>query len=490
MPDSTPLVAARRIARATRAPIVPVDDTLPAAAADGGILLADRPLDDALYAELARALPRFQALVLWLPGADSETGVALLERHGFDHGLLDAVTLPEPGVLAVLAADESRAAANELAVRTSERPFSALAIMPAFNEADVVFHAIGALVAEGVDVYLLDHESTDETVAAATPWLGRGLVAIESFPGDSGYAARNRTEMVWRDILARVAEVSGEVAADWYLFVNADEFREAPFAGATLRDGLREVDELGFNAVNFELADFRPTPEDAFVPGEDVRLHLRYYEPPGSYDELQVKAWKRRPTPVDLVSHGGHDVLFEGKRVFPVPFILRHYPIRSAAHGARKVLAERVARFAAEERADGWHVQYDRYIDGAEFLQARETLLRFDGDRFRADLLARVLRQILLVATARGSDLATGDLDLGGLAGLLGRRGHGVVGASELQAAQSVLLTRGHPGAGRPGIAALADELGSVFAAQARLGGNMQLAASLGAARESLRRAA
>jgi hypothetical protein len=489
MPDSTPLVAARRIARASRVPIVPVDDVLPGATSDGGILLADRPLDEALYGELARALPRFQALVLWLPGADSDTGGALLERHGFDHGLLSTVALPEPGILAVLAADESRARANELAVNTPERPFSALAIMPAFNEADVVFHAIGALVAEGVDVYLLDHESTDETVEAATPWLGRGLVAIESFPGDSGYAARNRTEMVWRDILARVAEVSGEIPADWYLFVNADEFREAPFTGTTLRDGLREVDELGFNAVNFELADFRPTPEDVFVEG-DVRLALGHYEPPGSYDELQVKAWKRRTRPVDLVSHGGHDVLFEGKRVFPVPFILRHYPIRSAAHGTRKVLAERIARFAAEERADGWHVQYDRYVDGAEFLHARETLVRWDGDRFRAELLARVLRQLLLVATARGSDPAAGDLDVGALAGWLGRRGHGTVGAPELEAAQVVLLTRGHPGSEQAGVAAIADELGSVFAAQARLGGNMQLAASLGAARAALQRAA
>ena len=92
--------------------------------------------------------------------------------------------------------------------------------MPAYNEADVIFHAVGALVAEGVDVYLLDHESTDGTADAARPWLGRGLVHIESFPGDAGYPERNRNEMVWRDILRRVGEVSGEVAADWYLFVN------------------------------------------------------------------------------------------------------------------------------------------------------------------------------------------------------------------------------------------------------------------------------
>ncbi|HEY1478799.1 MAG TPA: glycosyltransferase family 2 protein [Gaiellales bacterium] len=487
MPDSPPLLAARRLARAARAPIVPVDGALPAGL-DGAVLLADAPLGDALLAEIAVALPRCEALVLWLPGADTAAGVELLDRHGFAHGMLNDVALPEPGVLAVLASDEGRAARNELAVNTPDRPFSALAIMPAFNEADVIHHAIGALVAEGVDVYLIDHESTDGTVAAASPWLGRGLVTIESFPGDSGYAERNHTEMVWRDILARVGEVSGERAADWYLFVNADEFREAPFTGMTLRDGLREADELGYSAVNFELADFRPTPEDAFVPGQDVRLALGHYEPPGSYDELQVKAWKAQPTPVDIVTHGGHDVLFAGKRVFPVPFILRHYPIRSAEHGRRKVLAERLARFAAEERADGWHVQYDRYVDGAEFLQARDTLVAWNGDRFRAELMSRVLRQVLLVNAARGSELALGDLEPHALTAWMARRGHGTVTTPDIQAAQGVLLQRGAQT--QSALTAIADDLGAIFEAQARLAGNMQLSASLGGARAALHRAA
>jgi hypothetical protein len=299
-----------------------------------------------------------------------------------------------------LTSDEAKAETHATALRATERPFRALAIMPAFNEADVIFHAIGALVAEGVDVYLIDHESADGTVEAAKPWLGRGLVAIERFPEESGYPERNRTEMVWRDILRRVGEVSGEVPADWYMFVNADEFREAPWPGVTLADALCEVDELGFNAVNFELLNFRPTPQDSFVDGADVRLHLCHYEPPGPYDVLQIKAWKAQPAVVDLVHHGGHDLLFEGKRVFPVPFLLRHYPIRSAEHGRRKVLAERISRFAAEERAGGWHVQYDHYADGADYLHERKTLTAYDGDRVRATLLARSLRELLAAAPA------------------------------------------------------------------------------------------
>jgi Glycosyl transferase family 2 len=386
-PPSPALAAARRLARATHAQILPADGS-PPRDADGAILLADAP-SDALLA----ALPRIEALVLWLPDATIDEAVALLE--GAEHGSIDRIEGPEPGTLAVLAADEARAEAHAQALQAPERPFRALAVMPAFNEADVVFHAIGALVSEGVDVYLLDHESTDGTAEAAEPWLGRGLVRIERFPEEAGYPERNRTEMVWRDILRRVGEVTGEVPADWYLFVNADEFREAPWPNVTLADGLREVDDLGFNAVNFELLNFRPTPQDAFVDGADVREHLRHYEAPGHYDVLQIKAWKAQPQVVDLVHHGGHDVLFAGKRVFPVPFLLRHYPIRSAEHGRRKVLAERLARFAAEERAGGWHIQYDHYADGADYLHDRATLVEYDPDRVRAALLARSVRELL-----------------------------------------------------------------------------------------------
>jgi hypothetical protein len=394
-PPSPALAAARRLARATHALILPADAALPPGS-DGAILLAGDAPNEALFA----ALPRVEALVLWLPGASPDDAVALLERHGAEHGSLDRLELPEPGVLAVLAGDEARAEAHAQALRVQERPFRALAVMPAFNEADVIFHAIGALVSEGVDVYLIDHESTDGTAEVARPWLGRGLVRIERFPEEAGYSERNRTEMVWRDILRRVGEVTGEVPADWYLFVNADEFREAPWPGVTLAEGLREVDELGFNAVNFELLDFRPTPQDAFVEGSDVREHLRHYEPPRHYDVLQIKAWKAQPAVADLVQHGGHDVLFAGKRVFPVPFLLRHYPIRSAEHGRRKVLAERLARFAAEERAGGWHVQYDHYADGADYLHERATLMEYDADRVRAALLSRTLRGLLYAAAS------------------------------------------------------------------------------------------
>jgi hypothetical protein len=483
---SPALTAARRLARRAACSILPVDDVL-APGHDGAVLLVDAEPSEALLSQLAAALPHVEALVLWVAGWDVATAADALGRHGFEHGAVNGVDMPTSGVLAVLTCSEERADLHAAALAARERGFRALAVMPAYNEGDVIGPAIGALIAEGVDVYLLDHRSTDDTVAAATPWLGRGLVRIERFPDESGpgFDERNGDVMVWRDILRRVEQVTGEVAADWYLFVNADEFRESPWPGATLADGLREADELGFSAVNFELVNFRPTPEDAFVAGTDVREALRFYEEPGPYDLLQVKAWKAQPTgPVNLNHHGGHDVLFEGKRVFPVPFVLRHYPIRSAEHGRRKVLAERLGRFAAEERAGGWHVQYDHYGADADYLHDRAELTAWDGDAFRAALLARATRQLLLLAAVGGRDVASEEVTVEGLGGWLSRRGHGAVGEPEITAIQQHLLSTVAAG---PDLEAAAEDLGAVVEAQARVRAEMQFVARLGDARDARR---
>jgi hypothetical protein len=485
---SPALTAARRLARRAACSILPVDDVL-APAHDGAVLLVDAEPSEALLSQLAAALPRVEALVLWVPGWDVATAADALGRHGFEHGAVNGVDMPTAGVLAVLTSSEERADLHAAALAARERDFRALAVMPAYNEGDVIGPAIGALIAEGVDVYLLDHRSTDDTVAAATPWLGRGLIRIERFPDESGpgFDERNGDVMVWRDILRRVEQVTGEVAADWYLFVNADEFRESPWPGVTLAEGLREADELGFSAVNFELVNFRPTPQDTFTPGADVREALRFYEEPGPYDLLQVKAWKGQPTgPVNLNHHGGHDVLFEGKRVFPVPFVLRHYPIRSAEHGRRKIRNERLGRFAAEERAGGWHVQYDHYGEDADYLHDRAALTAWDGDAFRAAILARATRQLLLLAAVGGRDVVAEEVTVKGLAGWLSRRGHGAIGEPEIARMQQHLLSTAAAG---PDLEAAAEDLGAVVEAQARVRAEMQLVARLGDARDARRAA-
>jgi hypothetical protein len=260
-----------------------------------------------------------------------------------------------------------------------------VAIIAAYNEADIVGQAVGDLIRHGVQVYFLDDGSTDGTVAAVEPYVGRGVLAIEHLADSLPDRRPGRFE--WARILARKAEIARTLDADWIIHHDADEFRESPWAGVPLAEAIARVDEEGCNAIDFASFDFWPV-DDSFRPGEDVRAAFPYCTAAAPYDDRQVRCWKNIG-PVDLASSGGHDVRFEGRRVFPIPFILRHYPIRGQAHGERKILRERRPRFVDAELARGWHVQYARATGGTSFLRDPGGLTRFDGDAIRVALRAQ-----------------------------------------------------------------------------------------------------
>jgi hypothetical protein len=68
--------------------------------------------------------------------------------------------------------------------------------------------------------------------------------------------------------------------------------------------------------------------------------------------------------------------------VYPYKFLLKHYPIRSHAHGERKVLRERIARWNQTERALGWHQQYDDMCHTRQFVRRAGGLIEFDARAF------------------------------------------------------------------------------------------------------------
>jgi glycosyltransferase involved in cell wall biosynthesis len=259
-----------------------------------------------------------------------------------------------------------------------------VALMAAYNEADVIGAVVADLVGQGIAVYLLDDGSTDGTRGQVEPWVGRGVIAIETLPGPGD--AGERRPYAWQSILERKEQLAQELDADWFVHQDADEFRESPWAELTLRDGIARVDRLGFNAIDFEVLNFPPT-HDRFVPGDDPREAFLFHEAGGVHDELQIRAWRKTTHRVDLVSSGGHEVRFPGRQVFPLRFLLRHYPVRGQAHGERKVFQERLPRFLPAEREKGWHVQYEGLQAGHVFLRDPATLTRFDPDAVRLRLV-------------------------------------------------------------------------------------------------------
>jgi hypothetical protein len=266
------------------------------------------------------------------------------------------------------------------AVTALDDHFRVVALISTFNEADVIDPVLEHLASNGVWSYLIDNCSTDETVRVARRWLGRGLLGLERFenPPDG------RTS--WKALLTRKVELARELGADWYIHHDADEIRESPWPGASLREAIRSVDRLGYNAIDFRVLNFVPV-DDTFRAGDDPREHFLRWEEPADYDRLQRKCWKAGAAELSLAD-GGHDVRFADRRVFPMRFLLRHYPIRSQAHGRRKVFEDRKTRFAKEELALGWHRQYD-HISRLDhmFLRNPASLRAFSLDHIRLETI-------------------------------------------------------------------------------------------------------
>jgi len=272
---------------------------------------------------------------------------------------------------------------------TPPTAFSAVAFITAYNEADIIGSTIEHLLAEGLGVYLIDNWSTDGTWEIAQGFVSRGLVGVERFPLDGP-----GPHFELRALLRRVEELAVTIRADWFVHVDADERRESPWPAISLREGLWRVDRRGFNAVDHTILTF-PSVDEGFEHGSDPERYFRHFEfgrNPGHF--RQIKAWKRGNRRVDLATEGGHDVSFEGRRIFPFNFLTKHYPIRSQAHGERKVLRERQSRWSPAERADGWHIQYDLLRPGQSFLHDPATLELFDADDFHRRYLVERLTRV------------------------------------------------------------------------------------------------
>ncbi len=232
----------------------------------------------------------------------------------------------------------------------------ACAILAVYNEVDILREAVEKLIAQEIDVYLIDNMSSDGTADCVAHLVGSGLIDIEQVR----FEENGREVYDWTALLRRKEAVSRLLDHDWFLHVDADEIHYAPWPGVSLREGIERVDAAGYNLINFKLFSFRLS-ADTLIDG-DFESAMTLYSATERFNQRQVKAWKAHPA-VNIAALGGHHIVVPDARVYPTRFIHKHYPVRSLEHGRRKILAERKARFSTAERQRGWHVQYDHLGD-------------------------------------------------------------------------------------------------------------------------------
>jgi GT2 family glycosyltransferase len=270
--------------------------------------------------------------------------------------------------------------------RRAPRDFRVQAYLPAFNEEDILAATVGHLLAQGVDVHVLDNWSTDGTWELCNALSGNPRVSAERF------GPRERYD--WSAILARIEALAARSEADWLMLLDADVLRVAPWPESTLRDALWAVERAGFNAVDHTVLQFPPTNDD-FESGMNPRAHFRHVEPwTGPGYAPQIKAWKSGPWRADLCASGGHEAQFDERRVFPFNFIDEHYPLRSQRHAEQKLFRDRLPRWSAAERERGWHAHYDGLAPRHRFLRSPSDLEPYDPKRYVQEHLVECLARI------------------------------------------------------------------------------------------------
>ena len=253
-----------------------------------------------------------------------------------------------------------------------------IAVVVAHNEEDILrASSLSHLTGQGIGIYFIDNWSTDDTFQIAESFLGKGVLALDRYPADPAapydlVKVMRRKAQIARQLSSAPVAASGETTPGrWIIHYDVDEFRESPWPGVSLREGLLRVQSEGYNAVDHVVLNFVPT-DEGFRPGDSPAdyfrqfVSLRHMAP-----RRQIKAWLQNGQEVDLHTFAGHSAEFPGRLVYPIPFLLRHYPIRSTAHGRRKIFHDRLPRFAQRRIDDGFH---SHYVDLARDAQGPMTL--------------------------------------------------------------------------------------------------------------------
>jgi hypothetical protein len=259
--------------------------------------------------------------------------------------------------------------------------FRVVAFMAAYNEEDIIVQSITKWTDQGVRVHVLENWSTDSTYDLAKELEGRLPVTVERFPkdGPSEY-------FDWGAMLGRMEALSTEIKADWFVRRGADEVLASPWPGVSYRDGLYLVDQSGFNCVDHTIVEFHPV-DDGFKTGMDHEDYFRHFDLKHLSHRNQRKAWKNLGQRISTIPSAGHDVVFNGRRIYPFKFLVKHYSFRSQSHGERKVFRERKARWNPKERARGWHIHYDSMQEGHRFVQPASEKEIFEEDHFNETYL-------------------------------------------------------------------------------------------------------
>jgi glycosyltransferase involved in cell wall biosynthesis len=262
-----------------------------------------------------------------------------------------------------------------------------MAIINAYNEEDIIGETVNHLLHQGVDVTVVDNWSSDRTYEIVHEiFCTESRVRVLRFP------EQPVEQYQWERLLQNTETLGRDSGYDWLIHNDADELRYSPWRNVRLKEAIEFVDSLGYNAVDFTVLNFSFLNGLPSITGQ-YEHRLRFFDfgrHPAHF--IQIKAWKNAPyKSVNLAQSGGHEVIFPDRRVYPIKFTVKHYPLRNPEQATRKV-KERLLRPAEEREKKGWHVHYDS-LAGQEIFE-RQSLMPWREVTFTSEYLVESISGI------------------------------------------------------------------------------------------------
>lgn len=264
-----------------------------------------------------------------------------------------------------------------------------LAAVSTFNDEDIISQVLQHLLNQEVDVHVIDNWSTDNTAKFIEEFAKENpnRIFITKFP------EKPSDKFMWKETLNLKATANINKDYDWIIHYDSDEIRISPWLNSNIQDSISFVDSLGFNAIDFTVLNFEAT-RDGFSNSDNPEEFFSHFDfGRNAGHTLQIKAWKNLKQEVDLSFHFGHEVLFEGRKVYPLNFLLKHYPLRSSTQSKRKIFEERKPRYNNATEG-GAHNHYNNITENSDFIKSEKDLFLYKND-------TDFYKQFLIEATTR-----------------------------------------------------------------------------------------
>lgn len=189
---------------------------------------------------------------------------------------------------------------------------------------------------EGLDIIIIDHDSTDGSAEWIQERLGKEIDQSINMPWLGNFSLKQQLETK--------KKVIKDIKQQWIIHLDADEWPQSCNENETLIEAIKRVDQDGYNAINFNEFVFLP------IKGSKKIEHYYFFEP---NERRLMRAW-RRNSKLDNNSHGGHKLAETSEKLnlAEESFTLRHYIINDEQSANEKYLTR---NYNKDEIRQGWH---------------------------------------------------------------------------------------------------------------------------------------